>query len=673
MLTRRSFLLVQLAGLAAALDTSTTLPAFAKKRNLVPISAGPHAVSRQDWPPAIVPDHIGMNDKGYCCFIDEFGRLAIVDLRKPSNPKTPPRVVAELNGLAKKVIDFKVVVNKAYVLAMHENETGEPQLAVITISIVPVIDPSIIDIQTLDKFSEATSLAASSDLYCVAGSSTAGENLIGIYSSPIRKSSGTQSIIALATMTTEFPVVQMDLQDKNLLVLESGNNASQLEYFSLVDARTPHSRATLKLDGEFKALARFKDTAVVAGIANANGPHSSECLAISVALEPQPRIVSQVSLSPMINVLDASTQKDRCMVFGEGGDDRILVSLLCDKRRGLKQEQVIMLARQKGGYGAHSNLVLGKSSAYVASGWAGVQMIDFVAKRWTEAYNYSIPRLPASSMASWGDLVVLAGADLKLYDIQQPAKPSLIGSSALTSSVKSVVGAGSFVICLTRDSMVLRKMDKLDEAVATVKILGQQLCYDKIQQRSYVLFQDLKKTTVTKFQVYSNTLISEKVYDVPGSFSRASANGGSILLGGLNDVSLYATKGDKADFIGSRHFENLAVRDVFLLDDVALITAVDQNSKGFFLVLSKDQKDMHVLGSIDLPHDGVALSAFKTTAVAVGRTPEGKDLVTIINLATTSAPKIVTSLPTIEAASAVVVKDQFALIAGRGLEIVTLS
>jgi hypothetical protein len=276
-------------------------------------------------------------------------------------------------------------------------------------------------------------------------------------------------------------------------------------------------------------------------------------------------------------------------------------------------------------------------------------------------------------MAWWGDLVVLAGADLKLYDIQQPAKPNLVASSVLTSSVKSVVGAGSFVICLTKDAMVLRKMDKLDESVATVKILGQQLCFDKVQQRSYVLSQDVKKTTISKFQVFSNTLVSEKVYDVSGSFSRASAHGGYILLGGLNDVSIYATTGEKADFIGSRHFENLAVRDVFLLDEVALISAVDQSMKGFLLVLSKDQKDLHVLGSVDLPHDGVALSAFKTTAVAVGRTPEGKDLITIIDLSSPATPKIVASLPAIEAASAVVVKDQYALIAGRGLEIVTLS
>jgi hypothetical protein len=87
----------------------------------------------------------------------------------------------------------------------------------------------------------------------------------------------------------------------------------------------------------------------------------------------------------MINVLDASAQKDRFMVFGESGDDRILVSLMPDKTRALRQEQVITLARQKGGYGAHSNLLLAPRSAYVASGWAGVQMLDFVGKRWTEA------------------------------------------------------------------------------------------------------------------------------------------------------------------------------------------------------------------------------------------------------------------------------------------------
>jgi hypothetical protein len=269
---------------------------------------------------------------------------------------------------------------------------------------------------------------------------------------------------------------------------------------------------------------------------------------------------------------------------------------------------------------------------------------------------------------------VLAGADLKLYNIQQPAHPALSSVSSLTSAVKSVVGAGSYVICLTKDSIILRKMEKLNDTIASVKITGQQLCFDKPQQRAYVLKEGTKKntTSLSKFQVYSNSLSADKVYDIAGVFSRASANGGSILLGGLNDVCLYKL-GDTADLVGSRHFENLGVRDVVLLDDFIIISAIDQSSKGFCLILSKDEKDLHVLGSADLPHDGTALAAYNRTAVAVGRSPDGKDLATFIDFKTPSAPKVMTSVPTVEAASAVSMKEQVVIVAGRGMDLLSVS
>ncbi len=193
------------------------------------------------------------------------------------------------------------------------------------------------------------------------------------------------------------------------------------------------------------------------------------------------------------------------------------------------------------------------------------------------------------------------------------------------------------------------------------------------QQRAYVIKEGAKKTTtLSKFQVYSNSLSADKVYDVPGIFSHASASGGSILLGGINDVSLY-TLGDKAELVGSRHFENLGVRDVVLLDDFIVISAIDQSSKGFCLILSKDEKDLHVLGSIDLPHDAAALAAINRTAVSVGRTPDGKDLATFIDFRTPTAPKVVTSVQTVEAASAVSMKEQVVIVAGRGMDLLTVS
>ncbi len=670
MLSRRSFLLGNLAGLVTLAPGIGCTAALAKKAKVEAVKAGPHSVARLDWPPAIVPDRLGMTDKGFCCIADEYGRLAVVDLRKPSNPKTPPKVIAELGGLGKKVVDFKVFLGRAYALVLSASENSEAQYALVTINLTPVTDPSILSNVPLDRFSEATCVAASLDLVCVAGTSTAGENLIAIYGA------GAKGVkmdpTPIATITSEMPATSMDLQDRNLLVLEGGNN-SQLQYFGLVDPRTPTTRATVKLEGDYKAMARFKDAAIIAGTSSAMGANGGACVAKSIALEPQLRVVSEIALDPIMNVFDASAQKDRFMIFGESSNDRMLASLLFNKNKNLTKEQFVTLEKQNGGYGSHSSVSLFGKSVYVASGWAGVQMLSQVGNNWAFAYNYSIPRLPASSLATWGDSVVLAGADLKLYNIQQPSRPALSTVASLTSSVKSVVGAGSYVICLTKDSILLRKMDKLNDTIATVKIVGQKLCFDKPQQRAYVLKEGAKKTTtLNKFQVYSNSLSAEKVYDIPGAFSQASASGGTILLGGINDVSLYKLA-DKAELVGSRHFENLGVRDVVLLDEFIVISAVDQSLKGFCLILSKDEKDLHVLGSIDLPHDGAALAANNRTAVSVGRTSDGKDLATFIDFRTPTAPKVITSVQTVEAASAVSMKEQVVIVAGRGMDLLTTS
>jgi len=261
---------------------------------------------------------------------------------------------------------------------------------------------------------------------------------------------------------------------------------------------------------------------------------------------------------------------------------------------------------------------------------------------------------------------------LKLYDISTPEKLTLVTTAALTSTVRSIVGAGSYVVCLTKEQMTLRKMDNLANPVASTPALGQQVCYDKVEQRAYVLRDQTKTTSVTKYKLYSNDIVSEKTFDIPGSFVRGAANGGYLAVCGLNDISLFGLT-EKADLIGTRHFENLAIRDIALLDNVIAASAVDQRSKGFLLLLSKDQKDLRVLGSVDLPHDGTALAAAKNRIVVVGQSGEGKDIATIFDISTPAAPKLVGNINAVEAASAVALKDQYGIVAGRGIEIISLT
>jgi hypothetical protein len=81
---------------------------------------------------------------------------------------------------------------------------------------------------------------------------------------------------------------------------------------------------------------------------------------------------------------------------------------------------------------------------------------------------------------------------------------------------------------------------------------------------------------------------------------------------------------------------------------------------------------MHVLGSVDIPHDGTAVAVQGKRAITAGRTPEGKSVAAIIDFSAPSAPKVVATIPVVESASAVSVKDRMAIVVGRGLELLSI-
>ncbi|HEY9712465.1 MAG TPA: hypothetical protein V6C72_03285, partial [Chroococcales cyanobacterium] len=604
MLSRRTFLLGNLAAFVALSDGLQPQKAWSRlgKGKAAPLLNGPHPLARQEWPPAIVPDHIGITDKGYCCFIDDVGRFAIVDMRRPGGAKTPPKVVAELNGLGKKVIDFVVTPGRAIVLVSKEIAKDEMQYVVLFVSLTPITSPSVIGELKLPNYADPVSISVSQDILCVGGVSTSGENLVSIFGGALHKGRSSE-MPSLARFSAEQQIAALNLQDRNLAILQTGQ-PSKLDYVRLADPRNPEPLNALKLPGEFKNMVRFKDTAIVlgTGTAVAAGKEASArsgIVAQSITLEPQPHLVSSSELTPVNTILDASMDASRLLVLGDGPSERLLVSMTYDRNKNLHQNQTLTLPHPKGSYGQHSTVLLAGKSAYIASGWAGVQILSAQKNLWEHSFDYNIPRLPASSLASWGDLVVLAGADLKLYDIAQPSRPELVTSTDMLSSVKKIVGAGSFVLCLSKDSLSLRKMDQLSNVVATVTVQGTQLAFDRVDQKAYMVKPEEKTTTVTRFSIYSNSIAPDKPFTVDGSHSLAYANAGYLVVAGLHDVALYGVgaKQAKPELIGSRHLENLAVRDIYLTDDNILVSAVDQNSKGFFLILSKDQNDLRVAGS----------------------------------------------------------------------------
>lgn len=217
-------------------------------------------------------------------------------------------------------------------------------------------------------------------------------------------------------------------------------------------------------------------------------------------------------------------------------------------------------------------------------------------------------------------------------------------------------------------------MDKLPTVLATTKLNANQICFDKSKQICYAIKSGDKSTRVQKIKVYPDSLEKDLAFDVPGVFNHCQAANGQLVLTGLMDLA-YLTSDEGASTMtvkSTRHFDNFALRDVAITDDAILVTAIDKNLKGFFLVLAKNEGETRTQGSIDLPHDGVALAAQDNRAIAVGRSTEGKDIATVINFAQPSAPQIATTMQVLEGVSSVSIRDKLAILAGRGLEIVSL-
>jgi hypothetical protein len=667
MLSRRTFLA---GGLAVSAQSMFWQPAFAKHKSVAATKQGPHVVARQDWAPAIAPSQIGVTDRGICCFTDEYGRLALIDFKHVTATK-PLRVLGQLGGLGKKVIQLKVIGSRAYIAVLTENQ-AQPQLELIIVSLDKPDQPAIVSRLVLDKFSEITSLTADGANICIGGTTGSGNQLVAIYSNP--KPGHTSDPAFLSAFEAEAPVVALDLQNRTLVILET-KETSQLQVVSLLDPRTPTLRKTVALDGEFISLSRMGDIVVVAGsfeIAAKQGKGGVNVGVKSVALSPVPHVVSQIPLDPLTSVLDTASSRGQFLILGDADQETLLISMSYDKMGVLGRTRELENTKLKPRMGQNCRIAALDRNAYVATGWSGVQVLTMGNLGWSATTDYTIPKLAASSVAFWQNLVVLGGTDLKLYDITAPDKPQLVSTTDLVGNTKTIVGAGSYILCLYKDQLTLRKMQKLNEVVATLKITGSEVSFDAVKQKVYVLQNSSdKKTVVTKVQAYSNSLVSEQKFEFDKAYLQAVASDDFLVMSNLNDVALYKVSGE-AELIGTRHFENLAVRDIAVTKDNVLVTAIDQASKGFLLVLSKDQHDLKVLASLNLPNDGRAIAVSKGTAVIIGQA-DGRDSAVVISLKTPVAPSIVSSMNIIEEAAAVAIKDETAIVGGRGLEILSLA
>lgn len=660
MISRRVFVLSSLGALMLG-EPAEALALARKPKSPIPEvpRGGPRTLSRQEWPPAIAPEYVGIVDKGYACFADDMGRVAIVDLKREDNPI----VIGELTGLGRKVLGLAIGPYRAY--AVVQVEVGaDTQFQLVTLSLAPASDISVLSRVVLENFAEPSCVAAGLDVIAVGGTGLAGDSQIALYYAPKRKA--VDPTFAGVVAVSQLPL-HMDLQERTLLAL-CGADRTDLTAINTANPRIPEKIKSIDLQGSFSALARFKDSVLVAG---SGGEKKSYARLIS--LRPEPAVAKSVTLPTVTEVLDIAAQRGQFLILGNQADRQSVVPLMVGRKNDLSTTEPVLLPGSQRGADPRAHIAVRDRDAYVASDWGGVQVLNVKRTGWEFTYSHTIPRLPASAVVVQGNRAILASSEIKVYDMSDLRHPVLLSNTETGSPVRSMIGIGRALLCLTRDGLSLRMTEKPSNVMVSVKAPATAMALDRSTGKVYLIAGKDTSTTVTSFRVTEDSIAPDDTREYPFKARRVAAAGGRILLAGLNDVALF-TPGETPQLLGKRTMSNFAVRDLSLTPEHALVSCVDENLRGFFLMLATNRDDLAPIGTTDLPMDGAAFAvSANKIAVVVGRGGKGKDLAALVNLSNAAQPRVLESFEVLDAASAVSIVDQAAVIVGRGIEVIKLS
>lgn len=662
MISRRTLLAGWLGASIVGSSTAALAAAWTRKAKLAPTPAvpsyGPRTLARQEWPPAITPEYVGIVDKGYACFADDMGRLAIVDLKREDNPQ----VMGELFGLGRKVVALSISQHRAYAVVQVESGS-ETIFQLLIASLTPANDISIMSRSALDNFVEPSCISASGEILAIGGTGLNGEQQIVIYAMGKRNVQAQQ----VSALTLERAPYKLDLQDRLLLAL-CGAESSELIALNLANPRAPESSKALRLDGTYPTLARFKDQIMVAGYGSDRNFRAG-----MISLRPVPAVSTSVILPAVTEVLDLAAQKGQFLILANQGSRQAVVPLNVAKKQALSVGNPILLPGGSRASSPRAHIAVKDKDAYIATDWGAVQVLNVTREGWQFSYSHTIPRLPASSIVADANSAVLACAELKAYNIRDPQHPVLTESAQISSSIKAMLKLGRTLLCLSRDGLAIRSLNKPSELIAQAKIAASILAYDSSTNTAYAIAATEKGSLLNKFKASEDSIKASGTVELPAPARKALAQSGKVLLAGLNEINLFQLD-ELPQLIGSRKMPNLAIRDICMPGgDLIYLSCIDDNLKGSLLVLSAAKPDLSILGACDLPMDAAALAVSAGKAVVIGRSKTGKDMVALINVSDPVQMKVAEAFPTIEAASAVTIQDKMAAIAGRGVELLNIS
>lgn len=712
MWSRRQFIFATLSSLSIGLNCAKN-PVFAFGKKAKTSKRAPRLIEEEYWPTAISCNYIDVFDNNLCCIADENGRLVTADILSSVGSSHTFPVMGEIHGLGDKIL-FLSTVKSQYAVVIAEKHASkksdkentskrknqvvapEQQFVCHLVNLSSPRTPNVVSSSLINSFAQIDKMAVSGlknrIILVVSGIDRHGDHkvsLLGI--------KGKGKLTTISSFKTTEPAKFMALGSDSLIIIHPSSQAS---IYTLNHSFNAQAVRKITLPEEVTHFTTDED------ICAWSSQQGNDCIVEIANLNEFPKARSHAKAKGLYSI-EALAVKDRqILALGTGDENSAVIPFTIDKNDELRKEEAIRLNGYVENSTASSRLVLGKNAGFISSGWPGVQALSVNHKNiWMAATCYSQQKLPVAGLNTWSEYMLLAGGDIELYSLSRSGHVKLLDTVKLDHPIKAAITAGSYVICLGKDGLSLRKIDKPGSVIVKTSISGEQMSYDKVNHKAYIIessqteelkrqvpeekfekiktpdgkknLDDLKTeeepnkaepNKLTEFTIYNNSIEKGKSFSILAGAYCSSADEGFVLVGSIDELAIYKVDQEN-ELVCKREFKNYAWRDIILSKGNIYATAVDQNVNGYFLTMSFDGQSINALGSIKLPHDGLSLTVKDDVAFAVGQDSEGNSILSSIDISNSNNPKIMASRPAIQSASAVSTNEDLILVAGQGFQI----
>ncbi len=692
MWSRRKFIFSMLAGSALWIDHSHAF-AFRKRVRHIAAPVGPQLLMSEYWPPAIACNFIDTFDGSLCCQADDFSRLATANVLS-ADPKTHTYpILGEIITPGSKILYLKVLQSQlALVIVKNkeiENEhnssssflsknkkstegsaTQGAKFACVLVNLASAESPEIVSNTGLPAYSQLTAFATNTiknrPIICIAGIDFDEKNRVSFYGF---KNKGKLHLISSFVLSN--PVKKLSFGDQTLLVLQDTTDC-QVSVIDVSNLNNPHFLRTVKLPGSITEMASYGN------VHTWSTSQDSDCTISVGDIRAFPQAYSKQKLDASFSIDSLAINNKYILALGNNDEENVVMPIVIDKNYTLYKQKPVSLTGYMEASVTPSKIIFGKDCAFISSGWAGVQVlkVDHSGK-WSASTCFTQQKLPIAGCVAWSNYLLMAAGDLRLYDINNPKQAKLLSTIELPATIKMVAAAGSYVLCLDKSGLSLRKIDNPKKVLATLKINAEKLSFDKENHKAYLIQSEKQPATKKKtgnttklveLNVYNDSIEIAKTFSIIEDSYCSSADEGHVVIGNLDGLAIYKPE-EENKLVCQRPLKDLAWREIILSKGNIFATAIDQNVNGFFLTMSFDGQDINVLSTTKIPHDVVAVRISNNIAYTVGQDSEGRSLLTTIDISNMTKPVIISSKPAIESASTIAVDKNLAIVAGQGFQI----